>query len=220
MTDLNARGVEAAILHELRDRLEKMPKFDRGISWQLRNWHGSEEMTVYGETANCLKWIFDNTEQLISTLPPRTAGDNAGVEAVAWQFRSMSANGQWMNWRECHQSRYANRERDAAFVNGRVQSRPLYTHPSKGEGNVGGGWQPIFTAPKDGTPVDLWGINHLRWDKGRERIVNVKWGPVSNWMGQERDDWQHGRGDDFEPTHWMPLPAPPALSTETDGGGE
>jgi hypothetical protein len=57
---------EAAILQELCDRLAKMPKFDRGINWQLRNWQGSEEMTVYGETANCLKWIFDNTEELIS----------------------------------------------------------------------------------------------------------------------------------------------------------
>lgn len=72
-----------------------------------------------------------------------------------------------------------------------------------------GGWSPIFTAPKDGTLVDLWGINHLRHGKPGERIVNVRWGAVTNWMGQERDDWQHGRGEDFEPTHWMPLPTPP-----------
>ncbi|PDT15858.1 hypothetical protein CO670_15285 [Rhizobium sp. J15] len=68
MSNEHERGVEAAILHELRERLAKMPKFDRGINWQLRNWQGAEEMTIYGETANCLKWIFDNTEALISAL--------------------------------------------------------------------------------------------------------------------------------------------------------
>ena len=71
-------------------------------------------------------------------------------------------------------------------------------------------WQPIDTAPRDGTAVDLWGINHLTWDKRGTRRVNVSWGPVRDWMGGERDDWQHGLGEDFEPTHWMPLPAPPS----------
>ena len=70
-------------------------------------------------------------------------------------------------------------------------------------------WRPIKTAPKDGTLVDIWGVNHLSYDKHSHRMVNVKFGPVRDWMGQERDDWQHGRGEDFEPTHWMPLPAPP-----------
>ena len=69
-------------------------------------------------------------------------------------------------------------------------------------------WQPIDTAPKD-RRVDLWGINHLRHDKAGERICNVSFGWVRDWLGNERQDWQHGRGDDFEPTHWMPLPEPP-----------
>lgn len=70
-------------------------------------------------------------------------------------------------------------------------------------------WQDISTAPKDGTPVDLWGINHLHYAKAGKRVVNVRWGPVRDWMGGERDDWQHGFGEDFEPTHWMPLPPAP-----------
>lgn len=70
-------------------------------------------------------------------------------------------------------------------------------------------WQPIETAPKDGARVDLWGKNMLRWDRGGERIVNVAWGKVTDWMGTERYDWMHGRGEDFKPTHWMPLPPPP-----------
>ncbi|MCV2448908.1 hypothetical protein [Paracoccus sp. DMF] len=70
-------------------------------------------------------------------------------------------------------------------------------------------WQPISTAPRDGTKVDLWGINHLHYDKKSYRKCDVAWGRVTDWMGRERDDWQHGMGEDFEPTHWLPLPQPP-----------
>ena len=70
-------------------------------------------------------------------------------------------------------------------------------------------WKPIETAPKDGTPVDLWGKNRLSYDQHSSRRVNVKFGPVLDWFGQERNDWQHGRGEDYEPTHWMPIPVPP-----------
>lgn len=70
-------------------------------------------------------------------------------------------------------------------------------------------WLDIRTAPKDGTKIDLWGVNHLHPAKAGRRVVNVGWGAVRDWMGNERDDWQHGHGEDFEPTHWMPLPAAP-----------
>ncbi|MGJ7039197.1 hypothetical protein J2Y63_002452 [Shinella sp. BE166] len=74
-------------------------------------------------------------------------------------------------------------------------------------------WQPIETAPKDGTPIDLWGVNHLHPAKTGRRATNVTWGRIRDWMGNERDDWQHGQTEDFEPTHWMRFPAPPALSS-------
>lgn len=76
-----------------------------------------------------------------------------------------------------------------------------------------GGWQDIATAPKDGTRVDLWCIDHLHYAKQGQRVVNVAWGPVRDWMGTERDDWQHGHGEDFQPTHWRPLPSPPHTFT-------
>lgn len=81
-------------------------------------------------------------------------------------------------------------------------------------------WRDISTAPKDGTLVDLWCINHLRWDKAGQRVTSVSWGTVSDWMGNERQDWQHGHGEDFEPTHWMPLPAPPAAMDTPKGGDD
>ncbi len=70
-------------------------------------------------------------------------------------------------------------------------------------------WQPIGSAPKDGSRIDLWGINHLTWDKRGERKVNCRWGPVQDYYQRERDDWQGAGGEDFEPTHWMPLPEAP-----------
>lgn len=87
-------------------------------------------------------------------------------------------------------------------------------------------WKSINTAPKDGTLVDLWGINHLRFDKEQHRITNVSFGDVVDWMGRERKDWRHGRGEDFEPTHWMQRPKSPQeqdniwkpISTAKDNG--
>ncbi|WP_409021373.1 DUF551 domain-containing protein [Dyadobacter sp. CY261] len=59
-------------------------------------------------------------------------------------------------------------------------------------------WQPIETAPKDGTEV-------LGWD-GVNRFTcrYKKWG---NWDLLVCGSYA-GDGDCF-PTHWMPLPSPP-----------
>jgi hypothetical protein len=64
------------------------------------------------------------------------------------------------------------------------------------------GWQPIETAPKDGTVIDLW--------CGGERYADCQW---------YKNEWREYRYDDFDslallpverlPTHWMPLPTAP-----------
>jgi hypothetical protein len=59
-------------------------------------------------------------------------------------------------------------------------------------------WQPIETAPKDGTTVDLWSGHHQRrwadccWNDGKWWVYNNGYEPY-----------------EFDPTHWMPLPEPP-----------
>jgi len=58
-------------------------------------------------------------------------------------------------------------------------------------------WQPINTVPRDASMVDLWSaswgrLTNCRWDEG-------KWWRARN--GYEEYE--------FDPTHWMPLPAPP-----------
>ena len=51
------------------------------------------------------------------------------------------------------------------------------------------GWQSIETAPKDGTPIDL-------WVPGIGRVTEEWW---------DDDSW----GVPGKPTHWMPLPDAP-----------
>lgn len=69
-------------------------------------------------------------------------------------------------------------------------------------------WQPIETAPKDGSEMLIW--LGAPWS----RVEKACWyEPWSNWQAgafpidPARDDF-HGIGRSV-PTHWMPLPAPP-----------
>jgi hypothetical protein len=58
-------------------------------------------------------------------------------------------------------------------------------------------WQPIETAPKDHfTDVLLWGVD------------------LGVTIGFWSDGWARIDGLDVDPTHWMPLPAPPAQEGE------
>jgi len=77
-------------------------------------------------------------------------------------------------------------------------------------------WQPIETAPKDGTEIDLWVSVGVR-------VADCRWGKPSgaNWgdrYGCDQDlpaQWvtRHGFALDRRngpPTHWMPHPTPPS----------
>jgi len=57
-------------------------------------------------------------------------------------------------------------------------------------------WQPIETAPKDGTRVLLW------------LSIGIC-ATYDSFDGQWEDDGQSLNTDFAAPTHWMPLPAPP-----------
>lgn len=57
-------------------------------------------------------------------------------------------------------------------------------------------WQPLSTAPRDGTRVLLW----LR--SGDCAIANSK-------LGSKPSNWPSGWDWPSEATHWMPLPLPP-----------
>lgn len=59
-------------------------------------------------------------------------------------------------------------------------------------------WQPIDTAPHDGTALLLF---HPEWDT---LLVGLHYAETAGW--------QSSCGDLLdEPTHWMPLPPPPQV---------
>jgi hypothetical protein len=69
-------------------------------------------------------------------------------------------------------------------------------------------WQPIATAPKDGTPILLFAphksVVQGSWNRG-DAFNMPHWSTPSNW---------------FEPTHWMPLPDPPSAGSTSPTQGE
>lgn len=67
-----------------------------------------------------------------------------------------------------------------------------------------GGWRPIETAPKDGTPMLFcW------WQDGQDTLPVVAgfWSRLSERWCNDQD------GGKVRPTHWMPLPKPPQAAT-------
>jgi len=66
---------------------------------------------------------------------------------------------------------------------------------------LGGGWQPIETAPKDGTEIIVW------WPEIGHPYI-TKWTRFING-NLYRDGWHCGIWEVERPTHWMPSPKPP-----------
>lgn len=65
-------------------------------------------------------------------------------------------------------------------------------------------WQPIETAPKDGTPILAY-TPEPRCINGE--IYALAWCNVYNaWIEAGGEQWE-----DFNPTHWTPLPEPPEV---------
>ena len=65
------------------------------------------------------------------------------------------------------------------------------------------GWQPIETAPKDGTVV-------LCWDEFKE--CDLMWYGIIQQWNEPKDilGWMYvATNTECYPTHWMPLPKPP-----------
>lgn len=65
-------------------------------------------------------------------------------------------------------------------------------------------WQPIETAPKDGTKVLLWEAGHAPYVGSRDDQDDEWW---------TDEDWANDAARCFpprcNPSHWMPLPPPP-----------
>lgn len=108
-------------------------------------------------------------------------------------------------------------------------------------GPIDDGWQPIETAPKDGTEIDVWVHSFELGAAGRVtakdigRRTNVRWGKqVETYTGpyecRESDDdgwiyydtphWLFLEVGTYRITHWRPLPTPPRASLNTQEKAE
>lgn len=74
------------------------------------------------------------------------------------------------------------------------QARALLERPPQPDS----AWQPIMTAPKDGTYIDC--------HNGSQRFTNVYWSSAKRRFEFRARD---GSYYDTEATHWMPVPNPP-----------
>ena len=72
----------------------------------------------------------------------------------------------------------------------------------------GQSWQPIETAPKDGSCILAW------WPHWRSRAVIAYWSTQDCWASIDALTW------DIPPTHWMPLPNPPTDLHNIEGGAK
>ena len=95
---------------------------------------------------------------------------------------------------------------------------------------IEGVWQPIETAPKDGTWILLCGGRtdedfYLRDEpEAQSRIVSAFW-LLSPCGDEDGEEWSVGFWDGSwrtgyeNPTHWMPLPPPPSVLGKQEGEG-
>ncbi|WP_176928754.1 DUF551 domain-containing protein [Variovorax sp. YR634] len=82
--------------------------------------------------------------------------------------------------------------------------------PSRETAEIAGQWQPIETAPKDGTSILLY---------TSEGIIEGYWSH-NDWEQSPCHATYDGCGGvaiNCRPTHWMPLPAPPTIACATGG---
>lgn len=75
-------------------------------------------------------------------------------------------------------------------------------------------WQPIETAPRDGTAI-LLGSSDGAWIAKYDPVYPSGYRPKNPWFSLMLNHDHMGRMPNTKPTHWMPLPAAPDALQET-----
>lgn len=77
-------------------------------------------------------------------------------------------------------------------------------------------WQPIETAPRDGTEILTWNgvlVTSTIWEETPDDEGHTGWCSATHWQCESYGTYNNYFGKESLPTHWMPLPEPPE-STE------
>lgn len=69
-------------------------------------------------------------------------------------------------------------------------------------------WQPIETAPKDGTVV-LVCNRYGTWVAKHQEVYQSGYRPENPWFVMMLNMKHMSNPPNYRPTHWMPLPEPP-----------
>ncbi len=133
--------------------------------------------------------------------------ETAEQAAEAWNTRATPSPGKApepVAWRHPLYSKDGNYQMGWAYssnIPADPNSQPLYASPRKADERDA--WQPIETAPKDGTPVML----YARSEKATAPVVVIGWCLYGHrWV---ECAFAPNLPVGLVPTHWQPLPAPP-----------
>ena len=110
--------------------------------------------------------------------------------------------------------RAVNGEDDASHVAAWLRSKYPERAAAVRVVSLRSGWQPIETAPKDNSLVNLIGrtpAGRLVAPVATKRDMISADAGVDHWL-----DWRHP----FAPTHWCPIPDPPAAPAVEAGKGK
>lgn len=181
--------------HDERAELPPLPEIDP---------HSHPEPRTFKWTENEIDWIKEYAHKYACTAL-LAADSRAGGEVVAYivptanamQDGSMEDGPDYLEWA------------DEASEYEKKIGMPLYTRPAPAEPQAVAHWQPIETAPKDGTVILVTDTFTYRSDpekKPHHVYRAVRW----NEEGYGWEIYNDGEIIDQDgPTFWMPLPAEP-----------
>lgn len=151
-------------------------------------------------TCTCAEPLAPEVAAAMTGMTPADATrDEALVEAVARALHKYQSISSW--------SKSSKVFREDCRAQAEIAIAVVRAHDAAAPRNE---WKPIETAPKDGTRL-------LAYEKGCA-LYEIWW---QRNLGDQWDGWQDDWDDEPEPTHWMPLPAPPLAPHEAEtAGGE
>jgi len=118
------------------------------------------------------------------------------TQPVAWIYQNANTNHEYLVWKSSPGGR---------------NWRALYTAPPAPA--IPAGWQPIETAPKDGTAI-LVSNGRGVWVAKYKAVFQSGYKPDSPWFClMLNKDYIPGKFRAGAPTHWQPLPQPPKEAT-------